>query len=104
MYSNREIRRNLSAIEKIELWKVIRITSRIYRFLENCRNKEKLSDLVKTNETEKDKAFWIKHKQGKFETTDNFKEDQSQLNLHKNGTGNLNSLIQIKNFLIILIS
>ena len=36
---------------------------------------------MKTNETEKAKVFWIKHKQGKVETTDNFKEDQDQLTL-----------------------
>ena len=43
-----------------------------------------MSGSVETNGTEKAK---IKHEQGKCETTDSFKEDQSRLNLQKNGTG-----------------
>ena len=46
----------------------------------------KLSDPLKTNETEKAKVFWIKQEQRKVETPSNFNEDQSQLNLQKNGT------------------
>ena len=42
---------------------------------------------MKAKETEKAKVFQIKHEQGKVKTTDNFKEDQGQLNLQKNGTG-----------------
>ena len=37
---------------------------------------------LKTNETEKAKLFWIKHDQGKFETTENFKEDPGGLTLY----------------------
>ena len=42
-------------LRNFEYWKVIRITSWIYRFLENCKRNEKFSDSVKTSETEKEK-------------------------------------------------
>ena len=45
-----------------------------------------MSGPVETNETEKAKVFWIKLEQWKSETTDNFKEDQGEINLLKNGT------------------
>ena len=45
-----------------------------------------LSGPIKTNKTKKAKVFWIKHEQGKVETTDNFIEDQGQLSLQKSGT------------------
>ena len=47
----------------------------------------KLSGPLKKYETEKVKLFCIKYEQGKVEAKDNFKEDQSQLNLQKNATG-----------------
>ena len=37
-----------------------------------------------TVETEKAKLFWVKREQQKTEKTDNFKEDQSCLNLQRN--------------------
>ena len=68
-------------LRNFEYWKVIRITSWSYRFLENCKRNEKFSDSVKTSETEKAKVFRIKHEQRQTETTDNFKEDQRWLTL-----------------------
>ena len=61
-------------LEKLEFWKVIGITSWIFRLVVNCQSKEKLAGSVKTNETEITKVSWIKHEQGKIETTDNFKK------------------------------
>ena len=74
-------------LKKFEFWKVIRVTSWIYRFLENIKCKEKFSGPVKTNETEKAKVFWITLEQEKLQITDNFKEDQGWLNLQKIATG-----------------
>ena len=74
-------------LKKFEFWKVIRVTSWIYRFLENIKCKEKFSGPVKTNETEKTKVFWITLEQEKLQITDNFKEDQGWLNLQKIAAG-----------------
>ena len=54
-------------LQKCNFWKVIRITSWIFRFITNCRNKEKLSRPLDTAETEKARLFWIKHEQQKTE-------------------------------------
>ena len=59
----------------------VRIISWFFRFITNCRNKEKLSRPLDTAGSEKAKLFWIKHEQQKTEKTDNFKEDQDCLNL-----------------------
>ena len=74
-------------LHKYNFWKVIRITSWVFRFITNCRNKEKLSVPLDTAETEKGKLFWIKHEQQKTEKSDSFKEDQVCLNLQKNNAG-----------------
>ena len=42
---------------KFKFWKIIRITSRIYRFLKNWKHKQKLSCPMKAKETEKAKVF-----------------------------------------------
>ena len=42
-------------IKNFQFWKVIRIASWIYRFLENWKRKEKLSDPLKRNENKKQK-------------------------------------------------
>ena len=72
-------------LHKYNFWKVFRIKSWVFRFITNCRNKEKLSGPLDTAETEKAKLFWKKHEQQKTENT--FKEDQSCLNLQKNNAG-----------------
>ena len=59
----------------------------VFRFIANCRNKEKLSRSLDTAKTEKAKLFWIKHEQQKTEKTDNFKEDEGCLNLQENNAG-----------------
>ena len=40
-------------LKNFEFWKIIWITSCIYRFFEYCKRKEKLPGPVKTNKTEK---------------------------------------------------
>ena len=62
-------------LQKFELWKVIRVTSQIYRFTENCKHKAKQSGPLKTNETDRAKQFLIKHAQQQFEDTETFKDD-----------------------------
>ena len=59
----------------------------VFRFITNCRKKEKLSGPLDTAETEKAKLFWVKHKHQKTEKIDNFKKDQDCLNLQKNNAG-----------------
>ena len=54
-------------LQKCNFWKVIRVTSWIFRFITNCRNKEKLSRHLDTAETEKARLFWIKHELQKTE-------------------------------------
>ena len=44
-------------LRKYNFWKVIRITSWVFRFITNCRNKEKLSGPLDTADTEKAKLF-----------------------------------------------
>ena len=59
----------------------------VFRFITNCKNREKLSGLLDTPKSEKVKLFRIKHEQQKTEKTDNFKEDQGCLILRKNSAG-----------------
>ena len=88
---------SIEILHKYNFWTVIRKTFWVFRFITNCRNKEKLSGLWDTAETEKVKLFWIKHEQQKTEKTDNFKEHQGCLNLQKNNAGIYQFMGRIQN-------
>eukprot|EP00794_Sanderia_malayensis_P020735 gene20735-22766_t len=49
-----------SLLEKRTLWKILRITAYMWRFINNCRGKEKRSGLLKTKEIEAAEKMWIK--------------------------------------------
>eukprot|EP00794_Sanderia_malayensis_P008666 gene8666-9599_t len=52
-----------SLLEKGTLWKKLRITAYMWRFINNCRGKEKRSGLLTTEEIEAADKMWIKRVQ-----------------------------------------
>ena len=73
-------------LEKHELYKFLRITAWIKRFLNNCQ-KTKRSSPLKTDETEHQKKFWIKREQQKVKNTEKFKISKEMLDLQENVEG-----------------
>ena len=67
-------------LEKFELHKVLRVTARVNRFIQNCRH-SKQSAPLKTSEIEKQRKFYIKSEQKRLESSDQFQEDRKHLNL-----------------------
>ena len=76
-------------LNKFSLWKVIRITCWMRRFIKNCRAKsdESLKGPLSTNETEEANIVWIKRTQAAFENTERFHEDKERLNLQRDYRG-----------------
>ena len=50
-------------LEKYKLWKTLRITAFILRFVTNCRRKKKQTGMLTTEEIESAERFWIKEAQ-----------------------------------------
>lgn len=78
--------RVLPLLTKFSLWKVLRITAWIRRFIHNCltsNKSEKMKGPLQTEEIESAKLRWIKQTQSNHENTDKFKEDKERLNLQK---------------------
>ena len=73
-------------LEKYELYKFLRITAWIKRFLNNCQ-KTKCSGSLKTDETEHQKKFWIKREQQRVKNTEKFKISKEMLDLQENVEG-----------------
>ena len=73
-------------LEKHTFWRVIRISTWITRFLQNCRSKKssRVSGPLTIAETEKQVKWWIKREQERYSVTEKFLEDQQRLNLQKN--------------------
>ena len=76
-------------MEKYELWKAVRITTWVVRFINNCRAKRlsRKKGPISTEETEERVNFWIRRTQARYEGTVEFQEEQLRLNLQKNGRG-----------------
>ena len=69
-------------LEKHELYKFLRITAWIKRFLNNCQ-KTKRSSPLKTDETEHQKKFWTKREQQRVKYTEKFKISKKMLDLQE---------------------
>jgi hypothetical protein len=76
-------------MEKYELWKAVRITTWVVRFINNCRVKRlaRKKGPISTEETEEQVNFWIRRTQARYEGIVEFQEEQLRLNLQKNGRG-----------------
>ena len=70
-------------LEKHTFWRVIRNSTWIRRFLQNCRSKKsnRVSGPLTTTETEKQVKWWIKREQERYSVTEKFLGDQQRLNL-----------------------
>ena len=66
-------------LEKFGLWKVLRVSAWINRFI-NCI-KTKVRGLLTTTKIEKHKKFWIKREQQRFRYTEKVKIDMKSLDL-----------------------
>ena len=73
-------------LEKHKLYKFLRITAWIKRFLNNCQ-KTKRSRPLKTDRIEHQKKFWIKKEQQRVKDTDKFKISKDMLDLQENVEG-----------------
>ena len=73
-------------ILKHSLWKFIRITCLISRFLNNCWWTKTKGPLT-TEETNEQLKYWIHCEQQKHKGSDKFKSDEQQLNLKINKEG-----------------
>ena len=73
-------------LEKHTFWRVIRNSTWIRRFLQNCHSKKsnRASGPLTTAETEKQVKWWIKREQERYSVTEKFLGDQQRLNLQKN--------------------
>ena len=79
-----------TVIVKFNLWKTLRVTSWILRFVNNCKSKSKqkrVNGPLSTDEIEASNLTWIKKTQSNHENTDKFKIDNRRLNLQKNIRG-----------------
>ena len=76
-------------IRKWDLWKAIRICSRVVRFVWNGRTKhqQRITGPITTEETTKKLQFWAQRSQDRSLSTTKFEEDKLQLNLQKNAAG-----------------
>ena len=70
-------------LEKHKLYKFLRITAGIKRFLNNCQ-KTKRSRPLKTDKIEHQKKFWIKKEQQRVKDTEKFKISKEMLDLQEN--------------------
>ena len=69
-------------LEKCNLWKLLRITSWISRFVNNVR-RTKLKDPLTTEELINQQKFWTKREQLGYKNDKKFKSDTEHLNLRK---------------------
>ena len=76
-------------IRKWNLWKAIRICSRVTRFVWNSRtnHQQRITGPITTEETTKKLQFWARRSQDRSLSTTKFEEDKLQLNLQKNAAG-----------------
>ena len=72
-------------LNKFSLWKAIRVTCWMRRFINNCRAKrdERLKGPLSTIENENANLSWIKRTQEEVEQTERFKKDKDRLNLQR---------------------
>ena len=68
------------------LWRFVRITCWISRFINNCQRTKTKGSLT-TEETNKQLECWIHREQQKHKESDKFKSDEKQLNLKINQEG-----------------
>ena len=73
-------------LAKYEFWKFLRITSWIFRFLNNCR-RTKQSGPRTTSEIEERKNFWIKREQQRVQYSQKFKINEKRPHLQQNSEG-----------------
>ena len=73
-------------LEKHELYKFLRITAWIKRFLNNCQ-KNKRSGTLTTDGIEHQNKFWIKREQQRVKDTEKFKINKEMLHLQENVEG-----------------
>ena len=73
-------------LPKYEFWKFLRITSWIFRLLNNCRMTKQSGPLT-TSKIEQRKKFWIKREQQRVQHSEKFKINEKQLDLKQNSEG-----------------
>ena len=76
----------LKLLEKHSLWKFLRITTWIRRFIINLRGHKKSGPLT-TDEIEQQMDHWVKSTQEQHVNDPDFNSDQERLNLRKNDAG-----------------
>ena len=74
-------------LEKRNLWKLLRITSRVSRFINNVR-RTKVKGPLTTEELINQQNYWTKREQQRYKNDDKFKSDTEHLNLEEN-TGDI---------------
>ena len=70
-------------ITKKRFWQTVRVLSWAQRFIKNCRQKQKVTGPLSTDETEEEIKFLIKRAQRDSESTNSFKSDCGKLNLKR---------------------
>ena len=73
-------------LEKRNLWKLLRITSRISRLINNVR-RTKVKGPQTTEELINQQNFWTKREQQRYKNDDKFKSDTEHLNLKESTEG-----------------
>ena len=73
-------------LAKYEFWKFLRVTSWIFRFLNNCR-RSKQSGPLTTSEIEQRKKFSINREQHRVQHSEKFKINEKRLDLQQNSEG-----------------
>ena len=76
-------------LQKFSLWKTLRITAWMMRFIKNIKVKkeEQQSGPLVTQEIQNAQSTWIKLVQEVYEESKTFQEDKERLNLKKNNAG-----------------
>ena len=70
-------------LNKLSLWKFLRVMSWVNRFIQNCRNQNIRGPLT-SDETMRQRKFWIRRAQEEVEGENTFIRDCQRLNLVKN--------------------
>ncbi|XP_044179547.1 uncharacterized protein LOC122961023 [Acropora millepora] len=75
-----------SILNKFSLWRVLRISARIARFLHNSRspNQQRKTGPLTTEELREQRRFWERRAQQEGRESKNFQQDRLQLNLQQN--------------------
>ena len=76
-------------LKKCSLWKTLRVCALMSRSIGNFQiNKEQRSKgPLTTNEIDQQRMFWVKRAQKSCMASDQFEEEQQQLNLQENDSG-----------------